>query len=108
MAPDAISSSFTGMNFSMGTARFTCGGSPSRSDAIPRASPRPSPAALPPAVGAARAGPGAGGARVRVAERRGRPRAGALELHDAEAGVEIEADHARRHGAPVAPPRLAR
>src|SRR5262245_11184434 len=59
-------------------------------------------------VDADRAGPGAGGDRVRVTEGRGRPRTGALELHDAEAGVEVEAHYARGHGAPVTPLRLDR
>src|SRR5207302_7368155 len=46
-------------------------------------------------------GPGPGDDRARIAERRDRPRPVALELDDAEAGVEVEADHPRRHGAAV-------
>jgi len=45
----------------------------------------------------------AGDDRARITERRRGPRSVAGELDHAEAGVEVEADDARRHGAPVAP-----
>src|SRR5439155_17926353 len=44
--------------------------------------------------------PRAGDDRLRIAERRRRPRPLTLELDHAETGVEVEADHARRPGAP--------
>ena len=43
-----MSSSFTARSFSAGMARFTCGGSPRRSETIPITRPRSSTAALPP------------------------------------------------------------
>ena len=128
-----------------GMARFTCGGSPSRSEAMPITRPRSSTTALPPQDGHRRAPGSARGractprrprsaarpaacwsrARGRCPRRRPtvpvtrtdravargasvgrRPRPVALELHDAEPGVEVEADQPGRHAAAVARPRL--
>src|SRR5206468_12608140 len=57
-------------------------------------------------VDADRAGPRAGGDGLRVTECRRRPWPLALELDDAEAGVEVEAHDPRRDRAPVAPARF--